>query len=506
MVLSIEENKVVRLISDAITSSGSIWLEGSMLYQWANKRRVSLRPLSFLIDQNLVRQLRIDGRCYYTLPHYDMWETYTAYDAMRILSRYHSSVSDDRIEHFILEAEDLTGKKLHEQQRAAVYMAVQCGICVITGGPGTGKTCVLEILTYVLQHIIFDIDIRFTAPTGKAARRITESTGNPAKTTQKELGILAANPYKKMFGGDVLICDEVSMADQETIYYVLRAIANGQKIIIVGDIDQLPSVGPGAVLRDLIDSGVIPTVMLTKTFRQANDSNIFGNIMKIKNGESELTAGEDFEIVPAGKEPLSQLVDLYLKEYARYGPENIACLLPYRKSGILCSDNFNNVIQNIVNPINNRPHLVTTTERGMKIRLSAGDPVMQLKNREECANGDVGMVESCKFGKLTVKFSDGRVVYNHDTVGDLCLAYGMSIHKSQGSEYQSVLVGVTMAHKSLLYRNLLYTGVTRAKERCVLLQDEKAVRLAIQTEEQYARCTFLTDKLSFYHKKLCYCA
>lgn len=506
MVLSIDENKVIRLISNTIVSTGSIWLESHQLDKWASKRKVSLRPLSFLVDQNYVRRLCIDGRKYYTLPHYDMWETYTAFDAMRVLSHYKFSVSDKQIEHFILEAENVTEKKLHEQQRKAVCLAVKSGICVITGGPGTGKTCVLETLTYVLQHLFFDIDIRFTAPTGKAARRITESTGKPAKTTQKELGITDSNPCKKMFGGDVLICDEVSMADQETIYYVLRAIANGQKIILVGDIDQLPSVGPGAVLRDIIDSGAIPMVMLTKTFRQANDSNFFGNIMKIKNGESGLIAGNDFDIVAVNENPLEQLVDLYLKEYEKYGPENIACLLPYRKSGILCSDNFNNVIQNIVNPVNNRPHLITTTETGNKIKLSAGDPVMQLKNREECANGDIGIVESCKFGKLTVRYSDCKVVYNHNTVNDLCLAYGMSIHKSQGSEYKSVLVGITMAHKSLLNRNLLYTGITRAKEHCVLLQEEEAVRLAIQTEEQYARCTFLTDKLCFYHKKLSFCA
>lgn len=509
MVLSVDERKVIQLLSKIIAATGSIWLEKNLLEKWSYKGRISLRPLSFLVDQNLIRQLHIDGRIYYTLPQYDMWETYTAYDSMRILSQYDLTVSDAKIEHFILEAENVTYKKLHEQQRQAVYMAVKNGCCVITGGPGTGKTCVLETLTYVLQHLIFDIDIRFTAPTGKAARRITESTGNPAKTTQKELGITDTNPYKKMFGGDVLICDEVSMADQETIYYVLRAIANGQKLIIVGDIDQLPSVGPGAVLRDLIDSGCIPTVMLTKTFRQANDSNIFGNIQKIKNGESDLNAGEDFEIVSAsinGEESLKQLVDLYLGEYNKYGPESIACLLPYRKSGILCSDHFNNVIQNIVNPIANRPHLVTTTERGLEIKLSSGDPVMQLKNREECANGDVGIVESCKFGKLTVKYTDGKVVYDHSTVHELCLAYGMSIHKSQGSEYKSVLVGITMAHKQLLNRNLLYTGVTRAKEHCVLLQDEEAVRLAIQTEEQYARCTFLTDKINFYHKKLNYSA
>lgn len=505
MALSIDENKVIRLISDMIAASGSIWLEDSKLDKWATKRKVSLRPLPFLVFQNYIRQLCIDGKHYYTLPQYDMWETYSAYDSIRILSQYGCEVSASRIEHFILEAEEVTGKRLHEQQRKAVYMAVRNGICVITGGPGTGKTCVLETLTYVLQHIIFDIDIRFTAPTGKAARRITESTGNPAKTTQKELGITDSNPYKRMFGGDVLICDEVSMASQETIYYVLRAIAGGQKIILVGDTDQLPSVGPGAVLRDLIDSGVIPTVMLTKTFRQANDSNIYGNIARIKNGESGLVSGDDFEIVTAGEDPLQQLVDLYLKEYNKYGAENIACLLPYRKSGILCSDNFNNVIQSIVNPINNRPHLVAKTERGMAIKLSAGDPVMQLKNREECANGDVGIVESCRYGKLTVRFSDGRVIYDHDTINDLCLAYGMSIHKSQGSEYKSVLVGVTMAHKSLLNRNLLYTGVTRAKEHCVLLQEEEAVRLAIQTEEQYERCTFLTDKLGFYNKKLSFC-
>lgn len=507
-MLTPEEHQLKTLVYEGISKlGGSGWILEETLKKWGSRFKVSLSALPDLCNQGVIIKYSPagTGKTYYSTPEYHRMETYTASDIIRVLYGYHPPLlSDDKIDFYIKEAEEKFGKTLHEQQRQAVFMAIRAGFCVITGGPGTGKTCVLQTLTYVLEKTDLYIDIRFTAPTGKAARRIEESVGKHAKTTQMELGLSPSNKKHRYFGGNVLIIDEVSMLDQETTYGVLRAIKTGDKVIFVGDIEQLPSVGPGAVLRDLINSGIVPVTMLTKTFRQAADSNITGNIAKIRNKEADFNEGEDFLVVDAGANPLKSLVNLYLDEVNRYGLENVACLLPYRRSGDLCSENFNNVVQAILNPINNRPRLSITTDTGRNVIFSPGDPVMQLENREEIANGDVGIVEACKYGKLTVKYpqyNDLKVVYDAKTAGQLSLAYAMSIHKSQGSEYKSVVMGITNNHKNMLNKNLVYTGVTRAKQRCVLLRDEDALISALNKEAEYDRTTFLAEKLVFYNKK-----
>lgn len=507
-MLTPEEHQLKTLVYDGISKmGGSGWILEETLKKWGNRFKVSLSALPDLCDQGVIIKYSPagTGKTYYSTPEYHRMETYTASDIIRVLYGYQSPmISDDMINAYIIEAEKKFGKTLHEQQRKAVFMAIQSGFCVITGGPGTGKTCVLQTLTYVLEKTDLYIDIRFTAPTGKAARRIEESVGKHAKTTQMELGMAPSNKNRRYFGGNVLIIDEVSMLDQETTYGVLRAVKTGDKVIFVGDIEQLPSVGPGAVLRDLINAGVVPVTMLTKTFRQAADSNIAGNIAKIKNKEADFNEGEDFMIVDAGEDPLKRLVDLYLDEVSRYGIENVACLLPYRRNGDLCSENFNNVIQAIVNPIGNRPRQTITTDTGREITFTPGDPVMQLENRDEVANGDVGIVDTVKFGKMTVRYpqyNDLKVVYDARTAKQLSLAYAMSIHKSQGSEYKSVVMAITNAHKNMLNKNLVYTGVTRAKERCVLLRDEEALISALSKEAEFDRTTFLAEKLVFYNKK-----
>ncbi len=500
--------KLEYFIQNCITGrhgNGSIWIEKKDLEEKAGFSRISLAALPGLIERGIIISYSPEGtgRTYYTTPKLDKMETEIAGHIIRIMENYTAPmVSQENIDRYIEKAEAKFGKTLHEEQRNAVNMALQSGFCVITGGPGTGKTCVLQTLTYVLKQLNKYVDIRFTAPTGKAARRIEESTGSLAKTTQMELGLAPGNYHRRYFGGDVLIVDEVSMLDMETTYEVLRAIKSGDKMIFVGDIEQLPSVGPGAVLRDLIFSGVVPVTMLAKTFRQAEDSNIFGNIKRIINKEPDFSEGDDFVVVDAGADgadPMDQLVALYLQEREKYGADNVVCLLPYRKSGDLCSDRFNNIIQDIVNPVGDRPYLTVTSDKGLKIKLSSGDPVMQLENREEVANGDVGYVVACSANSLTVsypQYDDLQVVYDKTTAKDLSLAYAMSIHKSQGSEYKSVVMGITNAHAAMLNKNILYTGVTRAKERCVLLRDEEAIITALHKESEYDRNTFLAEKIN----------
>lgn len=501
------------VLEEMITGYGHTWLtesfkipdtEDSLLLKGLERYGYSIKDLEKLVESGKIRHLKTDGKDYYTLPHYDMWETYVAYNAIRIMTHYKkpASVTDEVVEKLLQEAQETTGKTLHEQQRAAVFCAVKNGFAVVTGGPGTGKTCVLDTLVYVLRRCVPGIDIRFTAPTGKAARRITESTKNPAKTVQKELGITPENTDLKCFGGDVLIIDETSMLDIETAYRVFNAVQNGQKLIMVGDIDQLPSVGPGAVLRDLIFSNVIPFVMLTKTFRQSNESNLFGNIQRIRDSVHELKEGDDFKLISTDADgALSIIVDRFLDLYNKYGVENVACLLPYRKAGAVCSDNVNNILQDKVNPVGNKPYIKTYTETGREVKFTVGDPVMQLENRAECANGDVGFVRSIHNGKMLVEYADGNVEYTKDTASQLSLAYSMSINKSQGSEYKWVVMAMTTAHMRMLNKNLLYTGVTRAKEGIELIYEEKALYKALDSDDTFGRITFLSEKLRFYYEK-----
>lgn len=489
------------LFETLICNSGSLWIPQEQLRRSAARYRINLSNLPELISQDKVRKLNIEGRVLYTLPHYDMWETYTAFDAVRVLTSYRKPIiTDIMLERYIDNGEKKYGIKLHEQQRAAVKCAVMNGICIITGGPGTGKTSVLQLVIYVLRCIQYDIDIRLTSPTGKAARRITESTGRKAKTVQKELGITYSNDCKRMFGGDVLIVDEVSMLDMETAYYLFRSIQNGQKVILCGDIDQLPSVGPGAVLRDFLLSGVIPYVMLTKTFRQDNDSNLFENIQRVRNGEWQLTEGNDFSIIHTGANCMNELISSFISEVNQYGIYNVACLLPYRKEGPICSDIVNNVLQNEINQ-NSGNTVSSKTEKGIDIIYKIDDPVIQLENREECANGDVGRITDIKKNKIYVQYNDCVVVYTRNDLDELSLAYSMSINKSQGSEYPSVVMAMTTAHLAMLKRNLVYTGITRARKKVSLLQEDEAMMKAISVEDAYSRDTFLAEKLKYYMQK-----
>ncbi len=500
---------VVESLEDLLSDSGSLWVSEKELRDYCRQKKISLKGLKCLIEKKKITRYRTPDDTYYTT--YDMAEVenQAAAHVYRIMHQYdRPKIPVERIDEILNQAKIETGITLHEQQREAVIAGVNNGFVVITGGPGTGKTCTLVTLCYVLRRVFFAVDIRFTAPTGKAARRITESTGQPAKTVQKELAITPENPRKKVFKGGILIVDEVSMLDMVTANMVFEAIHNGQKIILVGDINQLPSVGPGAVLRDLLwandrHPGIVPFVQLTKTFRQANDSNLFRNICKIRDeGDWRLDEADDFQVVKVNNDPTTQLLELVQQEVDKYGVDNVACLLPYRKKGRLCSNNINNLIQQMLNPSSeNTPHvsvLKMEDDIQRKVSFVVGDPVMQLVNRKECANGDVGRVVDIHDQSVVVQFLDCCVTYNKQELAEqLDLAYSMSINKSQGSEYASVVMGITMEHKAMLKRNLVYTGITRAKKRCVLLQEDDAMKIAIATEDEYNRTTFFAEKIQY---------
>lgn len=412
------------------------------------------------------------------------------------------AVSDEEIESLIdrFEKEENKGRKLHFHQRDAVRMVVKYNFSVLTGGPGTGKTTVLSCITYVLRKIREESRIIFTAPTGKAARRIKESTGEYASTTCKEFGITPEMSGAYEFEGDVLFIDESSMNDNTTLSLILEACPTGKKVCLVGDVNQLPSVGIGACLRDLIASAVIPVTKLTKTFRQDNSSKLFANIENIKNGSEEIVEGDDYHVymipevtdVEAEQLATDKIKELYTEKVKQYGAENVVILVPYRLKK-LCSNSINNVVQPLVNK-KRQAYRYTNAENHTQFFM-VDDFVMQLENRDECANGDVGQIISVSEKGVDVKYIDCTVHYELSELEQLALAYAMTIHKSQGSEYPCVIMCMLNEHVTMLSRNLLFTGVTRAKKECCLIYQKTAYKKAVSTIAEANRLTMLKIKL-----------
>jgi len=412
---------------------------------------------------------------------------------------------DDEVIDFLIERYEKseaarTGSPyaLAKEQRESVHSLVHNHFSVLIGGPGTGKTTCLKCGAQVMKWAYPTADIRFAAPTGKAARRCTESSGYPASTIQKMMGLKAdgGKPTKKI-SADVLIVDEVSMLDTETMLAFLHSVSPRTKVMLVGDTDQLPSVGPGAVLRDLLGSMVVPFCKLEQTFRQATDSNIFCNITYLRKGFGELEEGDDFILSPATDDTaFDMIIESYIRAVGKWGADNVVCLTPFRRKGRTCANRINAEMQRRLNP--GKVSLKTTIkdegyERQVDYRY--GDPVMQLVNRAEVANGDVGKV--CKVGEdfIVVRFTDCTVRYSSAELAQLDLAYAMSIHKSQGSEYKCVITACLPEHQGMIDRNMLYTAVTRAKKVCHLVYDWDVLQDTVKVETSGRRVTMLADYL-----------
>ena len=389
-----------------------------------------------------------------------------------------------------------------EIQWQAVKTAISSKVMVLTGGPGTGKTTTtLGIISAYKQA---GCQIILAAPTGRAAKRMSEATGMEAKTIHRLLEYKPSEGYKKKeqhpLEGDVLILDECSMIDIMLMYNLLKALPEQMSLILVGDIDQLPSVGAGNVLRDIIDSGSVPVVRLTRIFRQAQGSRIIMNAHRINKGEGiDMRGGKDADFFFATKESNQEVVDTIvqycktnLPRYYHVDPlQDIQVLTPMQR-GECGAVNLNQVLQEAMNPSK------TFLRRGgTQYRLK--DKVMQIRNDydKEVFNGDIGIITKVDIEEreLTVLFDEREVIYDVTELDELSLAYAVTIHKSQGSEYPIVVMPFTMSHFVMLQRNLLYTGVTRAKKILVLVGEKKAVYYAIKNETTTGRNTCLARRL-----------
>lgn len=411
---------------------------------------------------------------------------------------------------------------LADEQREAVVDALCSRIMVLTGGPGTGKTTIVNTIIEILQEK--QISIALTAPTGRAAKRMSEVTNLPAKTIHRLLEItftededfkLFARDEGNPLDEDVIIVDESSMVDVLLGSALFQALKPTAHLILVGDADQLPPVGAGNLLGDLIESGAVKTVRLTKIFRQAAQSMIVQNAHRIISGEDPLlnAADSDFYFVARGSADtiaaaVAQLCKTRLPQAYGYDPMKQIQVLSPMKKGPAGVRNLNKLLQQSLNP----PSPDKTERKAGERILREGDRVMQTKNNydlvweaEDAAepgtgvfNGDMGVIEEIDLAgkRLTVKYDDKRVHYTFDMLEELELAYAVTVHKSQGSEFDVVVMPVYHAAPMLMKRNLLYTAVTRAKQFVVLVGNEAAIRTMVASDSENKRFTSIRWWLS----------
>ena len=393
------------------------------------------------------------------------------------------------------------GMEYDEIQADAIRQAAVSKIMILTGGPGTGKTTTTKGIISAYQS--FGLKILLAAPTGRAAKRMTETTGLEAKTIHRLLECKPPEGYQKNeenpLEGDVLIVDECSMIDLVLMNSLLKAIPAGMRVVLVGDIDQLPSVGAGNVLKDLIDSGVVPVIRLTRIFRQAQTSRIIMNAHRINEGQMpDLSNGKETDFFFTTKEDpeeavreIVSLVQHKLSRYYRTPSSQIQVLTPMQK-GVVGATNLNLVLQEALNP------------QGDGLRRSGfifrrDDKVMQIRNNydKEVFNGDIGIIESVDLQNRTLKvnFDQHVVEYESSELDELVHAYATTIHKAQGSEYPIVVMPVLMNHYVMLQRNLIYTGITRAKKILVMVGTRKALACAVRNVTVDRRNTLLKERL-----------
>ena len=395
-----------------------------------------------------------------------------------------------------------TGIEYDEVQLAAIRQAVTSKVMVLTGGPGTGKTTTTQGIIAALKKA--GLRVLLAAPTGRAAKRMSEATGMEAKTIHRLLEYNPQDGYKRNdenpLEGDALIVDECSMIDILLMNNLLKAVPVGMRLVFVGDIDQLPSVGAGNVLRDVIDSQRIPVVRLVRIFRQAQKSRIVMNAHTINQGRFPDTSnGRDTDFFfmreddpERAAETIVRLVKERLPRAYRESPDRIQVLTPMQR-GVVGAANLNLLLQQALNP--SGPSL---GRGGYTYRQ--GDRVMQLRNNyaKEVFNGDLGYIREVdtEDRMLTVDFDGKKVEYDVTELDELTLAYATTIHKAQGSEYPIVVMPVLMTHFVMLQRNLIYTGITRAKKICVLLGAAKALAYAVRNVSVLKRNTRLKERLN----------
>ncbi len=435
-------------------------------------------------------------------------------------------ISDAAAKKRLHAIEENTGLALDEMQQTAVLEAVRRGVLVLTGGPGTGKTTTINAMIHFFEGE--GLDIFLAAPTGRAAKRMTEATGYEAQTIHRLLEV-SGNPEEEGSSGfgrnaenpleaDVIIIDEMSMVDLTLMYALLDAVMPGTRLILVGDSNQLPSVGPGSVLKDIIASQCFSVVMLTKIFRQAGESDIVVNAHKINRGEEIVLDNKSRDFFFLKRQDANVIISVVitliqkkLPEYVNAGIYDIQVLTPMRK-GLLGVERLNKILQQYLNPPDK-----SKNEREYGERLfREGDKVMQIKNNYQLEwevktrygmtvdkglgifNGDMGIIKRINTYEetITVEYDEHRLVeYPYALLEELELAYAITVHKSQGSEYPAVVIPLLQGPRQLYYRNLLYTAVTRAKSCVTVVGSDTVFQEMIHNTKEQNRNTSLAERI-----------
>lgn len=430
--------------------------------------------------------------------------------AMRLLQLQQATepLSEDNLSLFIKVWEKDNQIQLAQKQKEAIKACLHHGVLVLTGGPGTGKTTVIKGILSILKAQ--GLKIRLAAPTGRAAKRLSETTGQKALTIHRllEANNLAQDDNLQLgfskdiddqLDADVIILDEVSMVDIVLMHHFLNAVPDGCRIILVGDTDQLPAVGPGSVLKDIIRSQKIPAIRLDEIFRQAQTSMIIQNAHIINAGRLPDLRKQysDFVFYELNDDTsiTQKILDLCTKDLPHEGFDvlkDVQVLSPMHR--FLCGvENLNLMLQEQLNPKKNQDELKYSSQT-----FRVGDKVMHIRNNypKNVFNGDIGFIQDINNEKLTVDYFDHIVTYEKNELNELTLAYASSVHKSQGSEYKVVIIPLSTSHYIMLQRNLLYTAITRAKQKVIIIGSKKALMTAIQSNRTQKRYTLLAERLA----------
>ena len=457
------------------------------------------------LNTNL-EEFRINHKAVY-LTRYHLSEAAIA-DRIKTLASVPKSIRRIDSEKAVAWVQQQLQMTLAQNQVAAVRSALENKVMVITGGPGTGKTTITHAVLKIFSKLR-NVRIKLAAPTGRAAKRLAETTGREAKTIHRLLEFSfqkggfqrgSENPLDC----DLLIVDEASMIDTVLMYHLLKAVPDGATLILVGDVNQLPSVGAGNVLNDIIASGFVPVVVLKEIFRQAKSSRIIVYAHQINSGIMPPVAAADPHDQPSDfyfiqQDDPEKVLEIILELVGERIPrrfnidpvDDIQVLTPMHK-GIVGAGNLNTRLQAALNPVKEG---IVRGEKAYRV----GDKVMQIRNNygREVFNGDIGRIKGIfpDLQEVVVMFDGREVVYEYTDLDEIVLAYAISVHKSQGSEYPAIVIPILTQHYILLQRNLIYTAVTRGRELVVVVGTRKAMAIGIKNDKPQKRYTYLKHRL-----------
>ena len=483
-----------------LSNDGHVYAVEEQLVESAKKLlEADEEPIREALKEMLASEDLIEENEAIYLPPFYHSERGTAKKLLSLLLVNTSTLFDGQMDIDAIQKQ--SGIEYDDVQIAAIKQAIDSKVMVLTGGPGTGKTTTTQGI--IAAYKAAGLRILLAAPTGRASKRMSEATGMEAKTIHRLLEYNPQDGYKRNdenpLEGDALIVDECSMIDIILMYNLMKAIPEHMRLVMVGDIDQLPSVGAGNVLRDIIESEKIPVIRLTRIFRQAQSSRIVMSAHAINQGRfPDISNGMNTDFFFIKKDDPEQVADEIVKLVRDRLPKaykqplcNIQVLTPMQRS-VVGAGNLNTVLQQALN------HNTLSLSRGGNT-YKLGDRVMQIRNNydKNVFNGDIGTVEKVNLEDrtLTINFDDTMMEYEASELDEVVLAYATTIHKSQGSEYPIVVIPVLMTHFVMLQRNLIYTGITRAKKICVLIGQTKALSYAIRNLTVSKRNTLLKERL-----------